>query len=47
MKKKKNQSIEKQIERLQKQIIKFGDPTGTKKQIIQDLRQGDTNDQKE
>jgi hypothetical protein len=47
MKQKKDLSTEKQIERIEKQILKFGDsksnPTdkyGTKRQIINNLKEG-------
>ena len=40
MKQKKDLSVEKQIERLQKQIIKFGDSTGQKGRIIAELKEG-------
>ena len=39
MKEKRNLSVEKQIERLEKQIAKFGDSTGRKQQIINELKE--------
>ena len=39
MKEKKDLSAEKQIERLQKQIAKFGDSTGQKQIIINELKE--------
>ena len=51
MRQQKDLSAEKQIERLQRQIVKFGDPKrnptdkyGIKRQIIEDLRDGTNGD---